>query len=402
MNGRKKENVPAGSPDSRRDAGKHLFRLLGDIDASLIEEADSARAAAKHRVIPFKVWIPAAACLLLVAVAGGIVQFSTNVPVSTGSTYTALTSAAGSAEAGSVEDSSAALAKTAPEDGGAAAAEGAAAADGGIQEDGAVPSSPENSMIASYDPSTGTTTLSPADPAVTEDGTVSGDSPQAEGGAEMDSSPSQPPLAGVPSVYSAAPTILIDGIGFQASSPDPAEVLDESVLGDPLTEDLAQIQADFPEVEEIREAAGMNPECAVAIRMADGEGFQLYINPWYSFDTLGDLIEDLNLRENLTFGAVYDDQSVYTLPDPDAVWDLLLSDPTLVNMGSGSGSEAAASMSIDLEMEPSDFLNGTLAVTENGYLHTNLFQTAKTFYIGEDAARTFFEFVRENGVPEGK
>ena len=218
----------------------------------------------------------------------------------------------------------------------------------------------------------------------------------------MDSSPSQPPLAGVPSVYSAAPTILIDGIGFQALSPDPAEVLDESVLGDPLTEDLAQIQADFPEVEEIREAAGMNPECAVAIRMADGEGFQLYINPWYSFDTLGDLIEDLNLRENLTFGPVYDDQSVYTLPDPDAVWDLLLSDPTLVNMGSGSGSEAAASMSIDLEMEPSDSLNGTLAVTEDGYLHTNLFQTAKTFYIGEDAARTFFEFVRENGVPEGK
>ncbi len=56
------------------------------------------------------------------------------------------------------------------------------------------------------------------------------------------------------------------------------------------------------EIYEIQDIANI---CAVAVKLNDEEGYHLYNNTEYAPQTLGQLVEDMNLEENLVFEEVY-------------------------------------------------------------------------------------------------
>lgn len=156
---------------------------------------------------------------------------------------------------------------------------------------------------------------------------------------------------------------------------------------------------------EIYEITDISKNCAVSIKF---EGYkELYVcrNSGYRPETLGQLIDDLNLKNTLTFGKAYATiqkdknsyaQTEYSGLDGEKVWEMLLSDRELKNVkdyDSMNFGKELISVSINIELL---YRNISLAVTEDGYLTTNILDTGKAFFIGKEKAENFAEYVREN------
>lgn len=151
--------------------------------------------------------------------------------------------------------------------------------------------------------------------------------------------------------------------------------------------------------------AGISKNCAVSLKF---EGYdELYVcrNSGYRPETLGQLTDDLNLKNTLTFGKAYATiqkdknsyaQTEYSGLDGEKVWEMLFSDRNLKNVkdyDSMNFGKELISVSINIELL---YRNISLAVTEDGYLTTNILDTGKAFFIGKEKAENFAEYVREN------
>lgn len=149
--------------------------------------------------------------------------------------------------------------------------------------------------------------------------------------------------------------------------------------------------------------SGISPAAAVAVRYESRDGFYTCRAGDYSSDTLGDLIDDLGLEQNLELGLVYYDGAYqdpgralsYRLPDPAAAWDLLLGDRALKN--EGSGHYTASLMGFSVTVEVLGIHNLSLSVNGEGYLQTNLISTGASYYIGEEKVRAFLDYVFTHG-----
>lgn len=142
--------------------------------------------------------------------------------------------------------------------------------------------------------------------------------------------------------------------------------------------------------------------CAVAAKI-DGESeYYVYVNSEYTPETLGDMINDLNLRENLSFGKAYSDYTAdrvftsrtYEDFDDSAVWDMILSDTGVKNISYDRYYDKIVGISVDIPLL--GFRNISLGVTKDGYLITNIMHTQKCFFIGVDKAEAFGEYLEAN------
>lgn len=152
----------------------------------------------------------------------------------------------------------------------------------------------------------------------------------------------------------------------------------------------------------------ISSKCVVAVKFEGYDGYYCYTNDNYSPTTLGDLINDLNLRKNLVFNKIDYDywkddnyangnfiQMQYTLPDPSVIWKLLLSDTSLKN--AGDKYYGASKMGVSIDVNVVGQKNISLAVNDAGYLQTNILNTGKTFYIGKDKVKAFIDYVLAHG-----
>lgn len=147
-------------------------------------------------------------------------------------------------------------------------------------------------------------------------------------------------------------------------------------------------------------------ECVIAVQFEGREDYYVYVNSYYCPQTLGEFIEDLNLRENVSFGSVwyscfygngeYATVEFVDLPD-SVVWEMLCSDTGVKNVHQdGFGGQHPTVMSISVDIPLLGYKNISLAVTEDGYLTSNILDTGKAFYIGVDKVQAFVDYVIEN------
>lgn len=143
-------------------------------------------------------------------------------------------------------------------------------------------------------------------------------------------------------------------------------------------------------------------DCAVAVKFEEDDKYYVYTNSYYTPETLGDMIDDLNLRETLSFGKAYSDfrtenaQIFRTYEDFDdsIVWEMLLSDEAVKNVSYDRFYEKIVGISVDIPLL--GFRNISLGVTKDGYLVTNIMSTQKCFFIGEEKAEAFGEYLESN------
>ena len=144
--------------------------------------------------------------------------------------------------------------------------------------------------------------------------------------------------------------------------------------------------------------------CALAVRFEGSEEYFVYANYWYRPETLGELIEALSLRENMTFGDFhagyfYEDgtfeQVRFHDPEDGIVWEWLLSDTSLPNVYDEVGWYGSV-LSVSVDIPLIGYENVGLWVTEDGHLVTNILDTGKAFYIGEEKVSAFVRYVTEH------
>ena len=151
---------------------------------------------------------------------------------------------------------------------------------------------------------------------------------------------------------------------------------------------------------EVYHITGINSDCAVAAELSDGKTYA-YVNPGYVPQTLGQLISDLDLKNTAVFGMGYADFSdaqghrhFLKYPDFDdtVLWNGPLAEEDLTNDPEAAFGIQRVSFSVSVPAL--GYENRGLWLTEDGYLVTNLLETAKAFYLGTDQVYAFMEQIK--------
>ncbi|MGN0636627.1 MAG: hypothetical protein ACI4I5_10445 [Acutalibacteraceae bacterium] len=134
-------------------------------------------------------------------------------------------------------------------------------------------------------------------------------------------------------------------------------------------------------------------DAAVAVRFPETGEVYAYVNTDYKPATLGQLWDDLNLSEYLTFGKVYFEATTYADPPKSEIEKLLDPDAPL---RAGDTSPKNDVMHIHIDVPVLGYTNHAFSLTSDGYLHTNLLESGKYFYIGKARVDAFLQYVYKN------
>lgn len=164
---------------------------------------------------------------------------------------------------------------------------------------------------------------------------------------------------------------------------------------------------EYTKAAEAYKISGIAPDCAVAVQFEDSDDYCIYIRTWKEFETLGDMIESLDLNNTLETGAVRfgesfvrnrDGSSEYHVFEAEVpeekIREMLLSDESLPNVYDDAESPFRKEcFEISVDVPEIGCENHAIELTEDGYLRTNILETGKEFYIGEKRVREFMEYV---------
>lgn len=150
---------------------------------------------------------------------------------------------------------------------------------------------------------------------------------------------------------------------------------------------------------EIYSIVGISTEAAVCVKFNETDQYAYaYANGRYTPATLGEFIDALSLKKNLTTGLVIhkteNPEIVYEDIPTELVWKMLLSDTSIKNQPDIETGKVI--MSISASVNIIGYHYKSISLTEDGYLTTNILESGKAFYIGRDRIDEFVKEVTEN------
>lgn len=187
-----------------------------------------------------------------------------------------------------------------------------------------------------------------------------------------------------------------------------AVVLDDSDKGSSLGDGIVSGQDPFSlEMHEmpveVYAISGIDPKIAVAVRFTEPdqsvhglEHVYAYMNTGYNPATLGDFIRDLDFDNKLEIGLCYmyqegKDTIVFENLTKAKLMELLTSCASVENVQEPTTGRKVMSISASLLG-----MSKSITLTEDGYLISNIFETGKWFYIGQDKVSEFVKYVTDN------
>lgn len=159
----------------------------------------------------------------------------------------------------------------------------------------------------------------------------------------------------------------------------------------------------------------ISEKCAIAVKFEDDIDYYVYVNSDYRPTTLKEFMNDLNLKENTSFGTIYysywdknssgdmehKDVEFYNV-DNEIIWKMLFDNVDLENIYSDTDSgnymseRWTTTIDISVDIPLLGYKNISVSLTDKGYMLTNILDTGKGFYIGEDKVKEFLEYIKEN------
>ena len=148
----------------------------------------------------------------------------------------------------------------------------------------------------------------------------------------------------------------------------------------------------------------ISTDCAVAVKIGDESVYYVYINVWYTPETLGDLIDAIDMKNTAFFGKAYKNYTDYDKNehisvvfadfDDSIVWNMILSDTSIKNIEYDRFQDMLISLSVDIPLL--GYKNISLGVSKDGYIVTNIMSTQKCFFIGTEKAEAFADYISDN------
>lgn len=156
----------------------------------------------------------------------------------------------------------------------------------------------------------------------------------------------------------------------------------------------------------------LSDKCAIALKFEGDNEYYVYVNAYYKPATLGEFMNDLRLKEITSFGTIeynYWDEDLqqninieFYNVDNEIIWQKLFNDISLENIYSDNDIEKytserfTQSISISVDIPILGYKNISVSLTDKGYLLTNILDTGKGFYIGENKVKEFLNYIKEN------
>lgn len=139
---------------------------------------------------------------------------------------------------------------------------------------------------------------------------------------------------------------------------------------------------------------GISTKCAVVVAFDTGEEY-VYRNTWYKPATLGEFISDLNLRENLEIvSAVVRENRAdgwsdthYVGISTEKITEILFADESIENVENFDQMVfefGSSKIDFAIDVKKIGAQNISIALTEKGWLITNILDTGKAFYVGTE------------------
>lgn len=166
---------------------------------------------------------------------------------------------------------------------------------------------------------------------------------------------------------------------------------------------------------EIYSIKNLSDKCAIAVRFEEDANYYVYLNLDYRPTTLGEFMNDLNLKEITSFGTIYynywDENSEGNMKykhiefynvDNNIIWHMLFSNMNMKNIysdmdtGKYTSERFSQSIGISVDIPLLGYKNISVSLTDKGYLLTNILDTGKGFYIGEDKVQEFLNYIKDN------
>lgn len=144
----------------------------------------------------------------------------------------------------------------------------------------------------------------------------------------------------------------------------------------------------------------------LAVQFEGDSVYYHYYNSWYKPNTLGDMINDLNISSDIISETVfltdysesYQDRK-FTGVDGDVIWNMIMYDTSLSNVYDythSTGLTLVRKIGFSVNIEHLGRTNISLGLTEEGYILTNIVHMGAAFYVGEDKTQEVIDFVVNN------
>lgn len=157
---------------------------------------------------------------------------------------------------------------------------------------------------------------------------------------------------------------------------------------------------------EVYAVTKLSTECLIAVRYEGTDVWYPCTNWRYKPETLGQFLEDLNLWEEIELGGIHYSYTgalgshvnvVFDDVEDEIIKDWLFTEAASKEVSDTFGpfEEPRELMGISVDIPLWGVENIALHICEEGYIWTNIFSTAKLFYIGEDKTEGFMEYLKE-------
>ncbi len=154
---------------------------------------------------------------------------------------------------------------------------------------------------------------------------------------------------------------------------------------------------------DVYEIKGISCERMIAALM-DGQFYPFKYSAYVPPETFGEVLDDYSLSRFLTLGTctVYDDGQnggTYSLSDDGFIWQTLegCRDARFVE-DEGGGRISRDRITFSVTSDVLGVYKRAFYVSADGYVGTNIFDWAYTFFIGEEAAASILAYAEKNGV----
>ncbi len=153
----------------------------------------------------------------------------------------------------------------------------------------------------------------------------------------------------------------------------------------------------------VHSVKNVSTDVAVAVQM-DGKYYVFRPSEYNPPENLGEFLKTYNLPENLTLDRFselegYTDKRRHGLNDDSFIWEVLLSCSEAEFIPDDLGSFTMADreyLSFAVNSEALGIYNRVFYITKDGYIRTNAFNYAYTFFIGEEAANKIIDYAMAN------
>lgn len=130
----------------------------------------------------------------------------------------------------------------------------------------------------------------------------------------------------------------------------------------------------------------ISSECTVAVKFNGYDNYYVYINREYSPATLGELVDALKLNDTISFGALTPDSRTFVTDYDKSLISGLLNEYRDCSTQFDDISHRRL-FSVSASVDMLGINNKSFAITEDGYITTNIMERGYAFYIGTDKAQ---------------